>query len=87
MTIAKALRVTIKLGSVQEIIFYNDYLSLKRCLDSVIDGVDIIFAVDGKFPNFPGDSQLSTDGSGELVKSYSKCLLINSPESEPEYKK
>lgn len=60
---------------------------MKRCLDSVIDGVDIIFAVDGKFPNFPGDSQLSTDGSGELVKSYSKCLLINSPESEPEYKK
>jgi len=64
------------------IIFFNDYSSLKRCINSLHDGVDIIFAIDGKFSTFPGDSQLSTDGSRELVKSYSKCLLIDYPQSE-----
>jgi hypothetical protein len=38
---------------------FNDYSSLKRCLDSLTDGVDIVFAIDRKFPNFPTDSDLS----------------------------
>jgi hypothetical protein len=64
------------------IIFFNDCSSLKRCLDSLIYGVDIIFAIDGRFPNFPADSDLSTDGSRELVKSYPQCMLIDFPRSE-----
>jgi hypothetical protein len=64
------------------IIFFDDYSSLGRCIDSINDGVDIIFAIDGKFPTFPGDSQLSKDGSRELVKSYPKCLLIDYPMAE-----
>jgi hypothetical protein len=67
------------------IIFFNDYFSLRRCIGSIIDGVDIIFAIDGKFPTFPVDFQLSTDRSRELVKSYSKCLLIDCP--NPEFEK
>jgi hypothetical protein len=67
------------------IIFFNDYSSLKRCINSIIVGADIIFAIDGKFPTFPGDSQFSTDGSRELVKSYAKCLLLDCP--RPEFEK
>jgi hypothetical protein len=71
-----------KLKLAAGIIFFNDYASLKRCLDSLISDVDIIFAIDGKFPNFPADSDLSTDGSRELVQSYSRCMLIDFPRSE-----
>ena len=70
----------IKLGA--GIIFFDDCSSLKRCIESVYDGVDIIFAIDGKFPAFPSESQLSTDGSRELIKSYSKCLLVDYPKAE-----
>ena len=44
----------------------------------------MIFAIDGKFSNFPSDSDLSTDGSRELVKSYSQSILIDFPGSEVE---
>jgi hypothetical protein len=60
------------------IIFYNDGISLKRCLDSIADNIDIIFAIDGKFPNFPNDKPLtSTDGSIDVVKSYPNALLVH----------
>jgi hypothetical protein len=61
------------------IVFFNDCSSLKRCLDSLVNDVDVIFAIDGKFPNFPSDCELSTDGSRELLKSYSRCVLIDFP--------
>jgi hypothetical protein len=64
------------------IIFLNDYSSLKRCLDSLIYGVHMIFAIDGRFPNFLADSDLSTDGNRELVKTYPQCMLIDFPRSE-----
>jgi hypothetical protein len=64
------------------IIFFNDYYSLKRCITSLYDVVDIIFAIDGKFPSFPSDTVLSNDGSRELVRSFSKCLLVDCPMSE-----
>jgi hypothetical protein len=73
-----------KLKLAAGIIFFNDCHSLKRCLGSLVDEVDMIFAVDGKFPNFSADSKLSTDGSREVVRSYSKCLLIDFPGSEYE---
>jgi hypothetical protein len=41
-----------KLKPAAGIIFFNDCLSLKRCLGSLVDEVDMIFAVDGKFPTF-----------------------------------
>jgi hypothetical protein len=64
------------------IIFFNDRFSLQRCLYTLINDIDIIFAVDGKFPNFPGSYDLSTDGSREVLKSFSKCHLIDFPKSE-----
>ena len=41
--------------------------------------MDFIFAVDGRFPNFPSSSDLSTDGSRELISSCSKAVLIDFP--------
>jgi hypothetical protein len=64
------------------IIFFNDYSSLQRCLDSIYHDIDIVFVIDGKFPTFPSTSDLSTDGSRELVTSYPKCVLIDFPKSE-----
>ena len=64
------------------IIFYNDRDSLSRCLRSIHDNIDKIFAIDGRFPTFPDDSELSTDGSRRLVKSYSKCILVDYPRLE-----
>jgi hypothetical protein len=68
-----------KLKLAAGIIFFNDCSSLDRCLKSIENGVDAIFAVDGRFPNFPANSDLSTDGSRELVRSYSKSVLIDLP--------
>ena len=47
--------------------------------------MDVIFAIDGKFPSFHGDTLLSTDGSRELVRSFSKCILVDYP--KPEFEK
>ena len=75
---------TQKLKIAAGIIFFNDCFSLKRCLNSIDNGVDIIFAIDGKFSNFPSDSNLSTDGSRELIKSYSQSVLVDFPGNEVE---
>lgn len=68
-----------KLGS--GLIFYNDRASLKRCLDS-LTVLNPVFCIDGRFPNFSGDGDLSTDGSRELVKSYTNTILVDYPGSE-----
>jgi hypothetical protein len=69
------------------IIFFNDKDSLRRCIDSLVMGVDLIFAIDGKFPQYPGTEELSYDGSRELVKQYSdyKVVLVDCP--KPEFEK
>lgn len=73
-----------KLKLAAGMIFFNDCLNIERCLKSIENGVDVIFAVDGRFPNFPASSDLSTDGSRELVSSYSKSVLIDCPGFEVE---
>lgn len=67
-------------------IFYNDYNSLKRCLESLHDKVDLMICVDGRFKHFvdsnaPDASGLSYDGSRELVTSYDNAVLIDVPNS------
>lgn len=65
--------------------FYNDKLSLRRCLESLQkDNVDLVFCVDGRFKQFgePGKyPELSDDGSRELVLSYDNTILIDMPNS------
>ena len=65
--------------------FYNDYLSLRRCLESLQkDNVDLVFCVDGRFKQF-GEAgkypDLSDDGSRDLVLSYDNTILIDMPNS------
>lgn len=66
------------------ILFYNDRESLRRTLTSLYDNVDIIFALDGRFPNYPlqeGCEDLSTDGSREMIRQdfAEKTVLVDAP--------
>lgn len=64
------------------IVFYQDAKGLARCLDSIYTHVDEIICVDGKFPEFKADSELSTDGSRELIEKYPNTRLIDFPATE-----
>lgn len=46
---------------------YNDMPLIKDCIESVIDKVDNIIAVDGKYRDFPGLNWESTDGTLEYL--------------------
>jgi hypothetical protein len=61
------------------LIFFNDRDSIKRCLSSFTDGVDLMICIDGKFSHYPSKSLLSTDGSREVVKSFSNAKLVDFP--------
>lgn len=70
-----------KLGA--SVCFFNDRASLQRCLDSITNGVDVIFCIDGRYPDFDYPTDLSDDGSRELVKSYLNSMLIDYSGPEP----
>ena len=61
--------------------FYNDAQSLMRCLPTLSE-FDYIFAIDGIYKGFSGKSELSDDGSREVVKSFSNTILIDAPNLE-----
>lgn len=63
------------------ICFYNDCKSLERTLNSLKDKVDYMICVDGKYKHYKADSELSDDGSRELIKSYDNTILIDKPNS------
>lgn len=44
--------------------------------------VDIVYCVDGKFPDYDYPVELSDDGSRELVLSYTNTVLIDCPADE-----
>lgn len=60
--------------------FYQDAKGLKRCLDSIAQHVDFIFAVDGRYKNFNAPDALSTDGSRAVVQEYPNALLVDAPD-------
>ena len=49
------------------IITYNDIETIKDCINSVKDKVDRIVVVDGKYRDFPGRYDFSTDGTIEYI--------------------
>ena len=57
------------------IIFFNDFLSLKRCFNSLNNNVDMIFAIDGKFSMVPSETMMSTNGSRELTNLWPRGIL------------
>jgi hypothetical protein len=61
-------------------IFYNDGPDLlKRCLLSLKERVDEVFAIDGRFHNFPGDFPWSTDGCLEIAKEFATVIECKEP--------
>jgi len=58
------------------LITYDDMPLIERAVESIYDHVDQIIAVDGRFNDFPGDSDVSTDGTIEYLRSLDKVTLI-----------
>jgi len=61
---------------VATIITYNDWPLIKECVESVIGKVDKIICIDGRFADFPGDSNFSTDGTLKYLKDKVSVTLI-----------
>lgn len=68
------------------IITYNDLPSLKRTINS-IKGADYIYIVDGKFPGFKGNTELSDDGTREWVAHTGRKDIKYFECAEKEYRK
>ena len=54
---------------VATMITYNDWPLVKQAVESVIDKVDQMIIVDGRYRDFPGKHFLSTDGTKEYLDS------------------
>ena len=65
--------------------FYNDVDGLKLLLASVDKQVDLLLAIDGRYPSFgrgKGLAALSTDGSREVLRGYDNTLLVDYPATQ-----
>ena len=50
---------------------------VKDCVESIVDKVDRLVIVDGRYKDFPGDSWDSTDGTLEYILSIDKADVIS----------
>ena len=63
--------------------FYEKSLaSIKRCVESIKNHVDIIIAIDGRFDNFPEAELLSSHEVREYLRSIENVILVDYPGSE-----
>lgn len=63
--------------------FYEKSLaSIKRCVESIKDYVDVILAIDGRFDNFPDSQILSSPEVREYLQSIQNVVLVDYPGSE-----
>lgn len=58
------------------IITFNDFPLIQQTIESVINKVDHVIAVDGRYKDFPGSEDFSTDGTLEYLKSIDKVELM-----------
>lgn len=61
-------------------IVFNDMPHLPDTVNSIINKVDRIVAVDGRFRDFPADNPLSDDGTREYLFGLPKVELIDAPD-------
>jgi len=62
---------------VATIITYNDFPLIKDCIESLINKVDKIICIDGRYTDFPdADGDYSTDGTLEYLKDKASVTLI-----------
>ena len=59
------------------IITYNDMPLVKDCIESIQDKVDRIIVIDGKYRDFPGEENYSTDGTLEYLNSLDVEILFS----------
>jgi hypothetical protein len=58
--------------------YFNNVKEIPRLLDPIYKHVDMIIACDGRYPLFRWDSNISTDGSTELlIEKYNAIVEIN----------
>jgi len=58
------------------IITYNDYPLIKSTIESIIGKVDKIIIIDGRFKDFPGTENISTDGTLEYLNSFGEIEIL-----------
>lgn len=59
------------------LITFDDYPHIQKTITSIYDLVDKIICVDGRYVDFPGEIDFSTDGTLEYLKSIDKVEIIN----------
>jgi hypothetical protein len=59
------------------VITYNDYPLIKDCVESLLNKVDKLIIVDGRYRDFPGSGWDSTDGTLEYICSIDKADVIS----------
>jgi len=59
-----------------ELLFFQDFTNLKRLLPTIVEHVDLIFAIDGRNWTDKQYHEESTDGSCELLSSYDNVELL-----------
>ncbi len=62
---------------VATIVTYNDMPLIKDCIESVRNKVDRIVVVDGKYRDFPGEENYSTDGTLEYLSGLNIEILFS----------
>ena len=60
------------MGIVATIVTYNDYPLIEDCIESIIDKVDKIVVIDGKYKDFPGEYSCSWDDTIEYLARVQK---------------
>jgi hypothetical protein len=58
------------------LVCYNDYPLIKKAVESILQFTGSIIAVDGRYSDFPGDTDYSTDGTTEYLESVDKVRVI-----------
>lgn len=62
---------------------YNEERMLPGCLDSVVDQVDRIVVVDGRYAHFPGQGAASTDATVAIAEAFGAEVIGPPPGGQP----
>lgn len=63
--------------------FYEkNVLTIQRCIESIKSHVDYIFAIDGRFDDFPDAEKLSSQSVRDYLKTIPNLVLVDLPATE-----
>jgi len=58
------------------IVTFNDMPLIRDCVESIYDKVDKIIVIDGRYKDFPGSSDISTDGTIQYLSGMDKVEVM-----------